>query len=55
MLGVLALTLLLAREFWKRPEIPRIAQFPAALIVVLLLQLVLGKIAYFNQALLYAL
>lgn len=55
MLGVLALTLLLAREYWVRPEIPRIAQFPAALIVVLLLQLVLGKVAYFNQALLYAL
>ena len=55
MLGVLALTLLIAREFWQRPEIPRIAQLPAALIGVLLLQLVLGKIAYFNQALLYAL
>ncbi|MEO6975068.1 MAG: Wzy polymerase domain-containing protein [Gallionella sp.] len=55
MLGVLALTLLLAREFWQRAEIPRIAQLPAALIVVLLLQLVLGKVAYFNQALLYAL
>jgi O-antigen ligase len=55
MLGVLALTLLLAREFWQRPEIPRIAQFPAALLVVLLLQLVLGKVAYFGQALLYAL
>jgi O-antigen ligase len=46
---------LLAREFWQRPEIPRITQLPAALIVVLLLQLVLGKVAYFNQALLYAL
>jgi len=55
MLGLLALTVLTAREFWLRPEIPRIAQLPAALIVVLLLQLVLGKVAYFNQALLYAL
>jgi O-antigen ligase len=55
MLGVLALTLLIGREFWQRAEIPRIAQLPAALIVVLLLQLVLGKVAYFNQALLYAL
>lgn len=55
MLGVLALTLLIGREFWQRAEIPRIAQLPAALIVVLLLQLVLGKLAYFNQALLYAL
>lgn len=55
MLGLLALTVLTAREFWLRPEIPRIAQFPAALIVVLLLQLVLGKVAYFDQVLLYAL
>ena len=47
-LGVLALTLLVGREFWQRAEIPRIAQLPAAMIVVLLLQLVLGKVAYFN-------
>ena len=55
MLGVLALSLLIGRQFWQRAELPRIAQLPAALIVVLLLQLVLGKVAYFNQALLYAL
>lgn len=55
MLGLLALTVLTAREFWLRPEVPRIAQFPAALLVVLLLQLSLGKVAYFDQALLYAL
>ena len=55
MLGLLALTLLTAREFWQKPEIPRIAQLPAALIAVVLLQLVLGKVAYFDQALLYAL
>ncbi len=55
MLGVLAVTLLIAREFWQRPDIPRIAQLPALLIVVLLLQLALGKVAYFGQALLYAL
>lgn len=55
MLGVLALSLLTAREFWRQPEIPRIAQLPIALIVVVLLQLVLGKMAYFDQALLYIL
>lgn len=53
MLGLLALTLLTAREFWQKPEIPRIAQLPAALIAVVLLQLVLSKVAYFDQALLY--
>jgi O-antigen ligase len=55
MLGLLALTLLLAREFWQQPEIPRIAQFPIALIVIVLLQLSLGKVPYFGQALLYIL
>ncbi|MDO8292384.1 MAG: Wzy polymerase domain-containing protein [Gallionella sp.] len=55
LLGVLALTLLAARDFWQQPEIPRIVQLPAALIAVLLLQLSLGKVAYFDQALLYVL
>jgi O-antigen ligase len=54
MLGLLALTLMTAREFWQQPEIPRIAQLPVALIVVVMLQLVLRKVAYFDQALLYA-
>jgi O-antigen ligase len=55
LLGVLALTLLASRDFWKQPEIPRIAQLPAALIAVVLAQWGLGKIAYFDQALLYVL
>ncbi|MHB0925564.1 MAG: PglL family O-oligosaccharyltransferase [Gallionellaceae bacterium] len=55
LLGVLALTLLVTRDFWRQPEIPRIAQLPVALIAVLLLQSGLGKVAYFDQALLYAL
>jgi len=55
LLGVLALTLLVTRDFWRQPEIPRIVQLPAGLIAVLLLQLSLGKVAYFDQALLYAL
>jgi len=55
LLGVLALTLLLARDFWQQPEIPRIVQLPAALIAVVWLQWSLGKIAYFDQALLYVL
>lgn len=55
LLGVLALTLLVTRDFWQQPEIPRIAQLPAALIAVILLQSGLGKVAYFDQALLYIL
>jgi O-antigen ligase len=53
LLGILALALLAAREFWQRVEIPRIAQLPAALIVIVLLQLSLGKVPYFAEALLY--
>jgi O-antigen ligase len=55
LLGVLALTLLIASDYWQRPEIPRIAQLPAALIGIVLLQVTLGKVAYFDQALLYIL
>lgn len=54
-LGVLALTLLVARDYWRQPEIPRIAQLPAALIALVMLQWVMGKVAYSDQALLYAL
>jgi O-antigen ligase len=55
MLGVLALSMLALRDLWQRPEIPRIVQFPLALIVIVLLQVSLGKVAYFDQALLYIL
>jgi len=55
LLGVFALTLLTARDFWQQPEIPRIAQLPAALIAIVLLQMALNKVAYFDQGLLYLL
>jgi O-antigen ligase len=55
LLGVLALLMLAIRDLWQRPEIPRIAQLPLALAAVILLQVALGKVAYFNQALLYIL
>ncbi len=55
MLGLLAVTLLAEREFWQKPEIPRIAQFPAVLILIALLQLYLGKMPYFDQTMLYVL
>ncbi|MDZ4201692.1 MAG: Wzy polymerase domain-containing protein [Gallionella sp.] len=55
LLGVLALTLLVARDFWQQPQVPRIAQLPVALIGVVLLQWGLGMVAYFDQALLYVL
>ncbi|HEU0282592.1 MAG TPA: pilin glycosylation ligase domain-containing protein, partial [Gallionella sp.] len=55
LLGMLALIPLAVRDYWRQPEIPRIVQLPAALIAVLLLQSGLGKVAYSDQALLYAL
>lgn len=55
LLGVLALTLLAGREYWHRPEIPRIALMPVALIAVVLLHWTLGKMVYFDQALMYVL
>ncbi len=55
LLGALALSLLAGRDFWQKPEVPRIAQLPAALIAVILLQWGLGKVAYFDQALLFVL
>ena len=55
LIGVLALTLLASKDFWAQPEIPRIAQLPAALIAVILIQWILGKLPYFDQALLYIL
>lgn len=55
LLGALAFTLLVGRDFWRQPEIPRIVQLPAALIAVVWLQWWLGKIVYFDQAMLYVL
>jgi len=54
-IGVLALTLLVTREFWEQPQIPRIAQLPATLIGVVMVQMLLNKVAYFDQGLLYIL
>ncbi len=51
-LGVLAMVLLLARDYWQTPQVPRIAQLPMALMAVVLLQWLLGRVAYFDQALL---
>lgn len=53
--GVLALGALAARDYWQQPQVPRIAQLPIALLGVVLLQWGLGKIIYFEQALLYIL
>lgn len=55
LLGLLALGLLTARGFWQQPAVPRIVQLPAALIAIVLVQWLLHKVTYFDQALLYVL
>lgn len=53
--GVFALMLLAARDYWERPQVPRIVLLPVALIAVVMLQWGLGMVAYADQALLYVL
>lgn len=55
MLGLLAMLLLVSRKYWQRPEIPRVVLLPIGLLLLVVVQFFLGKIAYFGQALLYAL
>ncbi len=54
-IGIFALTLLTTREFWQQPEVPRIAQLPAALIGIVIVQMLLDKVAYFDQGMIYIL
>ncbi|MBI4937736.1 MAG: O-antigen ligase C-terminal domain-containing protein [Nitrosomonadales bacterium] len=55
MLGLCAMPVLVSRRFWQQPEIPRVALLPVGLMLVVLAQLSLGKVAYFDQALLLVL
>lgn len=55
MLGLGALLLLVAGRCWLRPEIPRVILLPLGLVLLVVVQFAMGKIAYFGQALLYSL
>ena len=55
MLGLCAMPLLMTKDSAASAAIPRIAVLPVALILLVLLQAVLGKLAYFEQALLFSL
>ncbi len=55
MLGLCAMPLLLSRRYWQQPEIPRIVLLPIGLMLLVLVQFALGKIAYLGQALLFSL
>jgi O-antigen ligase len=54
-LGLCAMTALLATNYWRQPEIPRIILLPIGMLLLILAQFALGKIYYFDQALLYTL
>ena len=54
-LGLCASAFLLAKQYWQRPEIPRIVLLPISLMLLALLQYVVGKTTYFDQTLLFAL
>ncbi|HEU0186476.1 MAG TPA: Wzy polymerase domain-containing protein [Gallionellaceae bacterium] len=55
MLGLAAMPLLLTRRYWQAPDIPSIAALPMGILVLGLLQFLLGRIVYFDQALMLAL
>ena len=54
-LGLSASIFLLNKFFWQKPEVPRIVLLPIFLMLLVLLQYLLGKITYFDQALLFTL
>ncbi len=54
-LGLCAAALLLTRQSWVQAEVPRIVLLPIGMLVLILLQYVLGKITYFDQALFFTL
>lgn len=54
-LGLSASIFLLNKSFWQQPEVPRIVLLPIFLMLLVLLQYLLGKIVYFDQALLFTL
>ncbi len=55
MLGLCAMPLLVTKGFAALAAIPRIALLPVALLLLVLLQALLGKLVYFEQALLFSL
>lgn len=54
-LGLCAMLLLATRSYWQQPEIPHIVLLPIGLMLLVLMQFALGKVAYPGQALLITL
>ena len=55
MLGLCAMLLLLTKRYWQQPEIPRIVLLPIGLMLLIVVQFALGKVAYFSHTLLTSL
>jgi O-antigen ligase len=53
--GFCALPLLLTRRYWQQAEIPRIVLLPLGFLLLLWLQLSMGRVAYLSQAILTSL
>lgn len=54
-LGLCAMLLLVTQRYWQQPQVPRIVMLPVGLMLLVLVQFLLGKLAYFDQALLLTL
>ncbi|MEQ1741545.1 MAG: Wzy polymerase domain-containing protein [Candidatus Nitrotoga sp.] len=54
-LGLCAMPLLVTKRYWLQPEIPLIVLLPIGLLLLGMMQFVLGRVSYFDQALLLAL
>lgn len=55
MLGLVAAAMLVTKSYWQQPKIPRIVLLPIGMLVLVLVQFALGKIVYYEQALLLTL
>jgi len=55
LLGLCAMPLLVTKRYWQQPEIPRIVMLPVGLMLLIVLQFALGKVAYFSHTLLTSL
>lgn len=54
-LGLGAMLLLVSGRYWQKPEIPRVVLLPIGMLILLIVQYFMGQIAFYAQALLYAL
>lgn len=54
-LGLCAMFVLVTQRYWQQPQVPRIVMLPIGLMLLVLVQYLLGKLAYFDQALLLTL